>query len=415
MRRGAGLRVLLAPCGFKEGLSVEDLVRHMATGVRAAAPAAEILTAPMVDGGEGFTRALVGLTGGTLHPALVSGPVGQPLEASVGLLGGRHAGTAVIEIAAAAGLRHVPKAARDPLRTTSWGVGELIRAALDLGRPRLLIGCGDSGVNDGGAGLAQALGVRLADRRGRAIGRGGGALSRLASVDVAGRDPRLARTRIEVAVNWNNRLLGPAGVARVFGPQKGASPAAIVRMEHGLETLARVVAADLGIDVAALSGAGASGGLGAGLHAFLGARLRPRIRVLTRFLDLDGLLDRADLVLTAEGAIDQLTPIGKLPAEIGRRARARGVPVIALVGSIGSGAALTRRVGIGAYVSVLNRPCSLEEAMVQAPALVAEAAEQVMRIVLLARGSGLRRRPGTRLRARSGTGKKGPGVATGAS
>ena len=220
---------------------MSELIDCMARGVAAAAPDTEILRAPMVDGGEGFTRTLVELTGGTLHPVTVTGPVGQRLKAEVGFLGGEHRGTAVIEIAAAAGLRHVPQDARDPRKTTSYGVGELILAALDLGARRLLIGCGDSGVNDGGAGLAQALGVRLFDRRGRPIGRGGGALSKLARVDVSGRDARIARLRIEVAVNWNNRLLGEHGVARVYGPQKGASPKAIAELEAGLENFAAVI------------------------------------------------------------------------------------------------------------------------------------------------------------------------------
>jgi glycerate kinase len=380
-----GLSILLAPCGFKEGLTVSQLIECMARGVKAAAPDAHILRAPMVDGGEGFTQTLTELTGGELHPVRITGPVGQRLLAHIGCLAGPHAGTAVIEIAAAAGLRHVPLDQREPLRTTSYGVGQLIGAALDLGAGRVLIGCGDSGVNDGGAGLAEALGVRLLDRRGRPIGRGGGALARLARVDMSARDPRVERVQIDVAVNWNNMLLGSRGVARMFGPQKGASPAAVAALERGLANLATVVRRDLGLRIRHMPGAGASGGLGAGLHAFLGARLYPRFEVLTRFLDFDGLLDRADLVLTAEGSIDRLTPIGKLPAEIARRAKLRGVPVVALVGSVGEGAQTTHAIGIDAYFSIVNRPCSLAEAMSKAPELVAEATEQVLRLALLNR------------------------------
>lgn len=383
--RGArrGLRVLLAPCGFKEGLTVSELIECMARGVKAAAPDAQILRAPMVDGGEGFTQAITELTGGRLHTVSVTGPVGQRLRAHIGQLGGVHAGTAVIEIAAAAGLRHVPFDQRDPLRTTSYGVGELIGATLDLGADRLLIGCGDSGVNDGGAGLAEALGIRLLDRRGRQISRGGRALARLAQIDLSARDPRLDRVQIDVAVNWNNMLLGRRGVARLFGPQKGASLAAIAELERGLANLATVIRRDLGLQVRNMSGAGASGGLGAGLHAFIGARLYPRFEVLTRFLDFDGLLERADLVLTAEGSIDRLTPTGKLPAEVARRAKLRGVPVVALVGSVGQGAQATHAIGIDAYFSILNRPYSLAEAMSIAPKLVAEATEQAVRLALL--------------------------------
>lgn len=355
----------------------------MSRGVKAAAPRAEILCAPMADGGEGFARTLVKLTAGHLRPARVTGPVGQRLEAHIGLLGGAHVGTAAIEIAAAAGLRHVPADQRNPLWTTSYGVGELIRKALDLRPARLLIGCGDSGVNDGGAGLAQALGVRLTDRRGRSIGRGCSALSGLAHVDLSGRDPRLADLQIDVAVNWDNVLLGRRGVSRVFGPQKGASPKDLGKLEHGLRNLATVMRRDLGIDVRTMQGAGASGGLGAGLHAFLGARLLPRFEILSRFLDFDALLERSDLVLTAEGSIDGLTPVGKLPAEVARRAKQAGIPVVALVGRVGDGAGSAHAIGIDAYFSVLDGPRSMAEAMSRAPELVTKVTEQVVRLALL--------------------------------
>jgi glycerate kinase len=381
--RRAPLRVLLAPCGFKENLLVGELIECMALGVAAAAPNAEILRAPMVDGGEGFTRTLVELTGGTLDSVTVTGPVGQKILAEIGLLAGVYRGQAVIEIAAAAGLRHVPHDARDPRKTTSYGVGELIRCALDLGASRLLIGCGDSGVSDGGIGLAEALGARPLDRHGRKIGCGGAALRRLTSIDLSGLDPGLRRARIEAAVNWQNVLLGPRGVARLYGPQKGASPKAVAELEEGLRTLAAVIDRELGIDVASMSGGGASGGLGAGMHALLGAKLVPRFQIASRFVKFDRLLARADLVLTAEGSIDQLTACGKMPAEIARRAKRRGVPVIALVGTIGAGAEANHAVGIEAYFSILNEPCSRAEAMEKAPKLVAQATEQIMRLVLL--------------------------------
>jgi glycerate kinase len=226
-------------------------------------------------------------------------------------------------------------------------------------------------------------GVRLLDRHGRPIRRGGGALRGLTRIDVSTRDPRLGGLSIEAAVNWNNALLGRRGVARVFGPQKGASPRAVTVLEQGLRNLATVIRRNLGIDVRNLAGAGASGGVGAGLHAFLGAQLRPRFEVLARFLNFDELLERADLVLTAEGSIDRLTPIGKLPAEVARRAKLRGVPVVALVGSVGDGAEATHAIGIDAYFSILNRPYSLAEAMDKAPELVAEATEQAVRLALL--------------------------------
>ena len=376
-------RILLAPCGFKESLSVDELMTSMAKGVRRAVPDAEILCAPMADGGEGFTQTLVELTGGRLQPVQVSGPLGQPLVAHLGLLGGLHEGTIAIEIAAAAGLRHVPIAQRNPLDTTSYGVGELIGKALDLGAQRLLVGCGDSGVNEGGAGLAQALGIRLLDHQGQAIGLGCKALAGLAHVDLSGRDPRLKNVHIDVAVNWENLLLGPCGVSHTFGPQKGASPDDIKKLESGLANLAAVILRDLRIDVRLMQGAGASGGLGAGLHAFLDARLCPRFAILSRFFDFDALLDDADLVLTAEGSMDGLSLFGKLPAEIARRAKKAGVPVVAIVGSIGDGAGKMHDVGINAYFSIIDRPCSMNDAMSRAPQLVAHTVEQVVRLSLL--------------------------------
>jgi len=390
-KRQASLCVMLAPCGFKENLLVDELVECMAAGVAAALPEAEILRAPMVDGGEGFTRTLVTLTGGILKFSRVTGPVGKKVRAKIGLLGGAHKGTAAIEIAAAAGLRHVPRNARDPRKTTSYGVGELISLALDSGANRLLIGCGDSGVSDGGMGLAEALGVRLLDGRGRTIGRGGAALRQLTSIDISGLDPRVRRTPIEVAVNWKNVLLGPQGVARLYGPQKGATPKQVAELEEGLETLAAVIRRDFGVDVSSIPGGGASGGLGAGMQVFLGAKLIPRFAFASRFVGFNELLARSDLILTAEGVIDQKTVLGKMPSEIARRAKQRGVPVIAIVGKVGEGAEANLAVGIDAYFSIANGPCLQTEVMKQAAQLVEETTEQVVRLFLSARRSFLTR------------------------
>jgi glycerate kinase len=289
--------------------------------------------------------------------------------------------TAVLEMAAAAGLRLVPRDRRNPCLTTSRGVGELILAALDAGAERILLGCGDSGINDGGAGMAQALGARLLDADGREIGAGGAELARLRRIDLGGLDPRLARVQIDAAVNWHNKLLGPRGVARVFAPQKGATPEQVVLLEAALENYTAVIRQDLGIAVAEQAGSGASGGLGAGLHALLGARLHPRYDIVMQYLNLDDLMARADLVLTAEGSLDEQTPYGKIPAEVARRAKRHGLPVIALAGTLGKGAALNLQHGIDAYASILQRPCSLEEAITKAGRLLVKATEEVMRMV----------------------------------
>lgn len=375
--------VLVAPSGFKESLDVDQVAAAIGAGVHRACPSAHILTAPMVDGGEGFTQSLVKLTGGSIVARRVTGPVGEPVDSFFGFMGGGSGRTAIIEMAAAAGLRLVPRDRRDPTRTTSHGVGELILAALDAGAERILIGCGDSGINDGGAGLAAALGARLLDADGQEIGQGGGALARLARIDACGLDPRLTRIEIDAAVNWHNMLLGPKGVARVFGPQKGATPEQVGLLEAGMENYAHAIRTAFGIDVGAARGAGASGGLGAGLLAFAGATLHPRFDIVMQYLAFDRLLDQADLVITAEGSLDGQSPYGKVPCEVARRARARGIPTIALAGTIGSGVAETFDNGIDAFASILKRPCTLDDAIENAEKLLRHAAEDAMRMMMV--------------------------------
>ncbi|WP_054311727.1 glycerate kinase [Mesorhizobium sp. 1M-11] len=380
--------VLVAPSGFKESLDVEDVARAISAGVLRACPSAKLLQAPMVDGGEGFTKALVASTGGVMIDRIVTGPVGRPVKSFFGFMGGAGKRTAVIEMAAAAGLRLVPRDSRDPTRTTSYGVGELIVAAMDAGAKRILVGCGDSGINDGGAGMAVALGARLLDSNGRDIEPCGGALAELAVIDFSGLDPRLKSVRIDVAVNWHNMLLGEKGVARVFGPQKGATPRQVELLERGLETYAALILKETGIDLRQAQGAGASGGLGAGLMAFAGARLHPRFDIVMRYLSFDRLLRSADLVITAEGSLDGQSPFGKVPCEVARRARALGIPTIALAGTIGKGVDLTFDNGIDAFASIIKRPCTLDEAINKGEKLLRRAAEDAMRMIMV----------GTRLR-----------------
>ncbi|MDP9371268.1 MAG: glycerate kinase, partial [Chloroflexota bacterium] len=320
------LCIVIAPSGFKESLDADEVADCIARGILRALPDADIRKAPLVDGGEGFAKALVAATDGELRPLTVTGPTGESVEAHFGILGGDGPRTAVLEMAAAAGLRLVPAGLRDPLRTTTHGVGELIAAALDAGAERILVGCGDSGTNDGGAGMAQALGVRLLRADGEPIGRGGTALADLDRIDLTGRDQRLERVRIDVACNWHNLLCGESGVARVFGPQKGASHETVERLAAALERYAAIIERDLDVDVREMPGGGASGGLGAGLHALLGATLHPRYDIVMEYLAIDDLLADADLAFTAEGGIDFQTPRGKIPAEVARRAAPHGVP-----------------------------------------------------------------------------------------
>ncbi|MFF3708485.1 glycerate kinase family protein [Streptomyces phaeochromogenes] len=402
-------RFAVAPSGFKESLSAQAAADAIAAGVRRVVPDAEVDLIPLVDGGEGTARALASATGGRLVALPATGPLGEPVGTHFALLGtgsgsGSRSGfgsgigsgsgsadTAVVEMAAVAGLSLVPHGLRDPGATTTYGVGELIRAALDTGVRRILVGCGDSGTSDGGAGALQALGARLLDEDGFELPQGGRELNRLHHIDPKGLDPRLAHTELLVACNPYNVLCGERGVARVFGPQKGATPAQVEELSAGLENLAYVLTRDLPVtcDLYGGPGTGASGGLGAGLAA-LGARLLPRFEVLLDHLDLDARLARADLVLTAEGALDHQTPRGKVPAEVARRAKLNGRPVLALAGTLGEGAHTVP--GVDAFTGILPAPMALAEALVRASELLTDATERALRMILL--GAGLPRGAG---------------------
>ncbi|MFD5901344.1 glycerate kinase [Streptomyces microflavus] len=405
-------RIAIAPSGFKESLSAARVAEAIAVGVRRVIPDADLDLIPLVDGGEGTAEALALAGGGRLVPCTATGPVGDPVPSHFALLGGGTTPrplTAVVEMAAVAGLALVPPGLRHPGATTTYGVGELIRAALDAGARRILIGCGDSGTSDGGAGALQALGARLTDRHGRELRRGGGALHELERIDPSGLDPRLARTELLVACNPYNVLCGKRGVARVFGPQKGATPAEVELLSAGLERWAAALTRDLlpavapepgpgpalatgvPVDLRTAPGTGASGGLGAGLAA-VGARLLPRYDVLLDGLDLDARLARADFVITAEGALDHQTVRGKIPAEVARRAQASGVPVLVLAGTIGPGAQDVRAVGVDAYSAILPAPMTLVEAIGRSGELLADATERALRIMAL--GSRLGERAG---------------------
>jgi glycerate kinase len=374
-------RIAVAPGGFKESLSAHAAADAIAAGVRRVLPAADLDLIPLVDGGEGTAAALAAATGGRLVALAATGPVGETVDTHFALLG--PGDTAVVEMAAVAGLSLVPRSLRDPGVTTTYGVGELIRAALDTGARRILVGCGDSGTSDGGAGALQALGVRLLDADGHELPRGGRELVRLRRVDPAGLDPRLADVELLVACNPFNVLCGRRGVARVFGPQKGATPAQVEDLSTGLENWAYVLTRDLrvtGTDLRSAPGTGASGGLGAGLAA-LGAHLLPRFAVLLDHLDLDARLARADLVVTAEGALDHQTPRGKVPGEVARRAKLYGRPVLALAGTLGEGAHEVP--GVDACHGILPAPMALAEALLRASELLTDATERALRMILL--------------------------------
>ena len=378
------LTILVAPSGFKEGLDVGDVADAITRGVRRALPSSKIITVPVFDGGEGFARTLARLLGDTMRKVTVSGPLGSPVRASYAMMSLNGRRTAAIEISAAAGLRLVPAHRRNLLHTTSQGVGEMIRAALDAKAERILVGCGDSGVNDGGVGMAKALGVRFLNRHTKEIPPGGAALASLHRIDMSRLDPRLRCVEIQVCVNIRNMLLGRYGVSRIFGPQKGATAAHVCELEKALKRYALCIRQATGIDTAAVPGGGASGGLGAGLHALLGAQLIARYDFISQFIPLTNHIDKAHLIITAEGRIDGQTCRGKIPGEIGRHAKEKGKPVIVLAGSIGRGAEDCYAHGISAFISIIDQPYRLDDAVSRTRILLEQCAESLMRIVSFA-------------------------------
>ncbi len=372
------MRIVVCPDSFKDCLPAAPVAAAMAAGCRRAAPGAEVVELPLADGGEGTVAALVAATGGRLVERRVTGPLGEPVTATYGLLG--DGATAVIEMAAASGLELVPPALRDPRRTTTRGTGELLADALDAGVRRIVIGLGGSATNDGGTGLAAALGARFLGADGGELPPGGAALARLARIDASGLDPRLAAAELRVACDVDNPLCGPRGASRVYGPQKGASPADVELLDNALARYAERLRADLGRDVAELPGAGAAGGLGAGLVAFGGASLGSGIDLVLDVVGFEAALAGTDLILTGEGRLDGQTLHGKTIAGVLRRAARREVPVVALAGSLGGSPATLYQAGLLAAFALPPGPLTLDEAIAAAPARLAEVAEAVVRI-----------------------------------
>ncbi|MGI3128942.1 glycerate kinase [Halopseudomonas pachastrellae] len=357
------MKLVIAPDSFKESLSARAVAEAIAAGWARVYPDAELLLCPMADGGEGTVDALLSATGGALQQTRVSGPLGDPVEAHWGLL--RDA-QAIIEMAEASGLHRVEPARRDVLAASSFGTGELIRAALDAGVRRIVLGLGGSATNDGGAGLLAALGVRFLDVQGAELPPGGAALARLRQIDLTGLDTRLAQVEVMVAADVDNPLCGPRGASAVFGPQKGASAEQVAQLDAALGHYADVMAATLGEDLRDQPGVGAAGGLGFAARAVLRAGFRPGVELVAELSGLAQAVQGADLVITGEGRLDGQSLHGKTPVGVARIARAAGVPVIALAGSLGDGYQRLYAEGIGAAFSLAPGPLSLEQAMQQA-------------------------------------------------
>lgn len=378
------MKIVVVPSGFKESLSAEEVGNSISRGINKVNPYHDVTTIPMVDGGEGFVDTITKLKEGRKIKTQVMGPVGKPIKSFFGVFEENGIKTAVIEMAAIAGLRHVPQNMRNPLNTTTFGVGETIIKALDNGAERILIGCGDSGTSDGGVGMAQALGIKFLNENGEAVFiNGGGEINRIYGVDMSYMDARVPLVDIDVAVNWTNLLCGQKGVARVYGPQKGASPENVELLSNNLEHLAKLIKSLKKEDVSLMNGGGASGGLGAGLYGFLNARLHPRFEIIMKYIEISDAIQNADLVITAEGCIDFQTPNGKIPSEVARIAKMHKKPVIAFAGTIGHNAKINYQSGIDAFSSIIPEPTTLENSILDADKWLENCSENALRHITI--------------------------------
>jgi len=375
------MRIVVAPQALKGSLTAAEVGQAIASGVQRMYPQAEIVMIPVADGGEGTVQTLVDATGGEIVQQTVMGPLGTSVSAFFGLLGDGE--TAAIEMASCAGLPLVPPEQRNPRITTTYGVGELLLAALERGRRRFIFGIGGSATNDGGAGMMQALGASLLTEQDREIARGGAALSTLSRISIEKMDPRLQECVIEVACDVTNPLCGPTGASAVYGPQKGATPDMIGTLDGALDHYATIIERDLGQKVRDIPGSGAAGGLGAGLLAFLHATLRPGADLVLEAVKLEDALRSANLVITAEGQIDEQTAYGKTVGAVASLAKRYNVPVLALAGSLGDNYQKVYELGVDGIAVLPSGPMTLSYAMEHAAMLTTDATERMLRVLHL--------------------------------
>ena len=367
----------MAPNAFKGSLSAPQAAAAIARGVREVFPEAEVVEIPVADGGDGTLEALVTAHRGAYRPVGVEGPLGEPVQAAYGLID--HGRTAIVELASASGLALLPRARRDPRRASTYGFGQLLDAARKAGVDHVIAGIGGSATNDGGAGMAQALGFRLLDAAGHDLPRGGAALLQLKRIDAAGVDPGWRSLKVDVACDVTNPLTGPEGASFIYGPQKGADPQTVRMLDRAMAHLADVIERDLGKRVAAIPGAGAAGGTGAGLIAFLDARLMPGAALVVDSSGFDRQLKGAQLVITGEGRVDSQTAYGKAPGEVARRAQAAGIPTLLLAGSKGAGWETLREKGVSAVVTLTEEGDNLGLLMQDADQALTRAAVRACR------------------------------------
>ncbi len=369
---------IIAPDKFKGCMSASEASACIEKGIKNVLPQAELLLFPLSDGGEGLVESLTGAEGNLIKKTTLTGPLGKPVEASFGIID--NGNTAVIEMAAASGLSLLTEEERNPSITTTYGTGELIRTALDQKCKKLIIGIGGSATNDGGAGMAQALGAELLDKAGQPLGFGGAELLRLDNINISGLDSRLRKVDILVASDVDNLLTGPHGAAYTYGPQKGASAAMVNELDQALKKYARIIKRDLGLDVGNIQGSGAAGGLGAGFIAFLKAKLNSGIELVLDTLNLEQYLPNCNLLITGEGKLDAQSAHGKAPVGVARKAGSFQVPVIALAGSIEGNLDIFHREGISACFSIADGPLSLQESISRGPQLLETKTAELFRL-----------------------------------
>ncbi|PSV14141.1 glycerate kinase [Photobacterium kishitanii] len=377
------MKIIIAPDSYKESLTAMEVATAIEAGFRQVMPNAEYIKLPMADGGEGTVQSLIDASNGTIVHHPVTGPLGEQVQGFFGIMG--NGKTAVIEMAAASGLHLVSPEQRNPMLTTSYGTGELILAALEQGVEHIIVGIGGSATNDGGIGMAQALGVQLLDSNGQSLGFGGQALAQLATIDISHIDPRLATIKLEVACDVDNPLCGAKGASAVFGPQKGATPAMVTELDQNLAHYAAIIERDLAIDVKHMAGAGAAGGMGAALLGLFKAQLRSGIEIVIDAVNLDAIVKDADLVITGEGRIDSQTINGKTPIGVARAAKKFNKPVIGIAGCLSQDCGVVYEHGIDAVFSVVPAAISLEQAFKDAALNVELTARNVAAMYCLGR------------------------------
>lgn len=373
------MKIVIAPQAYKGSITALGVAIAAEKGILKVFPEAEVLICPVADGGDGTLETLVEGSGGEINETNVTGPIGERLDASWGAMGDGK--TAVIEMARSSGLALLSLDERDPLNSTTFGLGEVILQALDRGFRNFIVGIGGSATNDAGAGMAQALGVNLLDEKGKQLPPGGAALDKLSEIDLSGIDSRIRDCDFQIACDVNNPLTGPEGASAVYGPQKGATPDNVKQLDKALGKFSDVVKSQLDRDVENIPGAGAAGGLGAGMIAFLDGQLRAGVDIVLDTVELKTKMEGAKLVITGEGGMDFQTVYNKAPIGVARLASEMDIPCFGISGMLGENYQVVHDYGLESALSIVSGPMTLEEASANAATLIENSVEEALRLV----------------------------------